>query len=81
MSAHVVLLLGAKQALVLVVALVMRLSQRALALEMAVPVAEIDTNSILLHRCALKLLGLCHEWGALLHFVKKEAPERLQGVV
>ena len=65
MSAHVVLLLGAKQALVLAVALVMRLSQRALALEMPVPVAEIDTNSISLHRCALKLLELCHEWDAL----------------
>ena len=65
MSAHVVLLLGAKQALVLVVAFVLRLSQRALALEMAVPVAEIDTSSISLHRCALKLLVQCHEWDAL----------------
>ena len=65
MSLHVVLLLGAKQALVLVVALVMRLSQRALAREKAVLEAEIDTNSISLHRCEPILLELCHEWVAL----------------
>ena len=65
MSAHVVLLLGVKQGLVLVVALVLRLSQRALVLEKAVLEAEIYTNSISLHRCALKLLVQCHEWDAL----------------
>ena len=46
MSAHVVLPLAVKQALILVVALVLRLSQRALALERAVLEVEIDANSI-----------------------------------
>ena len=46
MSAHVVRPLAVKQALILVVALVLRLSQRALALERAVLEVEIDANSI-----------------------------------
>ena len=56
MSAHVVLRLAVKQALVLVVVIEVKLSQRALALEKAVLEEEIDTSSISLHRCALKLL-------------------------
>ena len=77
MSAHVVLLLAVKQALALAVVIEVKQFLLLPSLRTAVLEEEIDTNSMSLHRYALALLELYHEWDERELSARTEARGRL----